>query len=52
MNLALLLYKERRDLEGARRLTEDAARAYANVQSEKESWAKDLMSEIDGAGAA
>lgn len=52
LNLAWLLYQDRRDFEGARRFAEDAGQAYANVQSEKESWAKDLMSEIDSAGAA
>lgn len=52
MNLAWLLYEDRRDFEGARRFAEDAAEAYANVQSEKESWAKDLISEINDTGAA
>ncbi|MGB3633493.1 MAG: NB-ARC domain-containing protein, partial [Rubrobacteraceae bacterium] len=52
LNLAWLLYEDRRDLEGARRFAEGAAQAYANVQSEKKSWAKDLIREIDSGGAA
>ena len=52
LNLAWLLYQDRRDFEEARRFAEDAAQAYGNVQSEKESWAKDLIGEIDGTGAA
>ncbi len=52
LNLAWLLYEDRRDLEGARRFAEDAARAYANVRSEKEPQAKALIDEIDDTNAA
>lgn len=52
LNLAWLLYEDRRDFERARRFAEDAAQAYANVQSEKESQAKALINEIDNTDAA
>jgi hypothetical protein len=39
-------------LEGARRFAEDAARAYANAQSEKEFQAQTLVEEIDNTDAA
>lgn len=52
LNLAYLLYQDRDDLGGARRFAQDATQAYANVQSEKESQARNLIDEIDGAGAA
>lgn len=49
MNLALLLYQDIGDARGARQAAEDAAEAYANVQSEKEAWARELVKEIDRA---
>lgn len=52
LNLAFLLYEDRHDFEEARRFAEDAARAYANAQSEKESRARDLIDEIDNTDAA
>jgi len=52
LNLAWLLYEDRRDFEGAWRFAKDAAHAYANVQSEKESQARALIEEIDNTDAA
>jgi tetratricopeptide (TPR) repeat protein len=52
LNLAWLLYEDRHDFEGARRFAEDAAQAYANVQSEKESQARALVEAINDTDAA
>lgn len=52
LNLAWLQYEDRRDLKAARQSAEDATQAYANVQSEKESQARDLIDEIDSTDAA
>lgn len=47
MNLAYLLYQDSGDARGAREAAEEAAEAYANVQSGKEAGARELVEEID-----
>lgn len=49
MNLAYLLYQDSGDAQGAREAAEDAIKAYANVQSEKEAGARELVQYIDRA---
>lgn len=51
LNLALLLWNDKGDAQGAQATAKDAAEAYANVQSEKESWARGLLEEIGRAGS-
>jgi len=47
VNIALLLH-EKGDKPGARAAAVDAAEAYENVNSEKESWVRRFLEEIDG----
>lgn len=49
INLALLLHEDGDHPRAAQQAAEDAAEAYANVQSEKEPWARNLVEEIDRA---